>query len=224
MYTEELRFYIIKWTVRDKPIYQFGRVLIQNGKSIPKHPENFTSLNFIFINLKRHHRSAAIYLHCMGLDPSEKAEIYKIQKLLTSLKEIKFVRRPYGKKASGEPIKTFLVDSEFAHLKAIRSCIIREYFEIVGLAGSAQEALNFLKTHLKKIDLIIANESISDGSIEQLLLNVQSLRPQLNIILTGKNSTPSTKIPAKVPILFYVPNPMNYQQFTLSMKNLAIEW
>jgi two-component system, chemotaxis family, chemotaxis protein CheY len=182
--------YIIKWVKQsDKPDYQFGEfILTAENRYIPKPPQIFWNLNALYLYLKNNYSTSRVSILAMGLDNQDIGITEHFVQTNPFITTTKFLNRPSGKKPDGTPYKVFLVDDNTADLRLLKQIMLDEHFEIISMAKTPENCLNFFRTNARHIDILITEIYLTLNSMFDTIKEMKQIKPELKIIAVSRSS------------------------------------
>ncbi|MBN1897620.1 MAG: response regulator transcription factor [Spirochaetes bacterium] len=214
--------YVIKWVKNEKPFFQLGEfVMTGMDKYLPARPEIFFSLNTTLQAIKNKFSSSSLMLLTMGIDKEDVALIDKFIATNSFITGHKNIAKPLGKKSDGTPYRVFMVDSDFEALKKIKRIIVKEHFEIIGIARDSDHAMDFLRKHHDHIDILITELYLEPTDGYKLIQKVKDLSPRIKIIIVTKsNSELDIRKAVDLKINGYIIKPIDQEKLINDIKKV----
>ncbi|MBI4975859.1 MAG: hypothetical protein HZC28_00160 [Spirochaetes bacterium] len=178
--------YLFRWMKADKPFYQSGEiVMIGEKRFMPRPPDSFQSLSTALQLIGRKYQHVTIILLTMGFAGQELAQLDAFVKKSTFIRGMRDISRPIGKNKDGGPRRVFLIGSSMDTLKVLKDTLIREHFEIVGLARSEPDALRTIYRMSRNIDLVLIEKTNDRSLQEETIKSVRSMSGGIKVLSFG---------------------------------------
>lgn len=182
--------YLIRWIKNEKPIYQLGEIVpVGNNRYMPAPPEIFSNFNITLQAIKNKFSLYEVSLLTMGFEKIAEKLIDDFVSKNLFIVTCKHLSRPIGKKSDGTPYRVFMVDSDFNSLKNIRKIIVKEHFEIMGVARNADDALKFFEKYYRYIDILIIEIILGSDDGYEVITQMRKLKNDLKVIIVTKSSS-----------------------------------
>ncbi|MEK6794349.1 MAG: hypothetical protein AABZ39_06210 [Spirochaetota bacterium] len=178
--------YLFRWTKNDKPEYQSGEIVMLGEKRyMPRAPDSFQSLANALQMISRKYQSTSVMLLTMGLTEPDTAQLNAFLKNSTFISNVRDITRPTGKRKDGSPSRVFLIGTTMDVLKEIKNTLIREHFEIVGMAKAEAEALRTIYRMNRNLDLILIECSANRVLQEETITSIRGINAAIRVLSFG---------------------------------------
>lgn len=183
--------YLFRWTKNDKPEYQSGEIVMLGEKRyMPRAPDSFQSLANALQMISRKYQTTSVMLLTMGLTEPDSAQLNAFMKTVTFISAVRDITRPTGKRKDGSPSRVFLIGTTMDVLKEIKNTLIREHFEIVGMARAEAEALRSIYRMSRNLDLVVIECSANRSLQEEAITSIRNMNTAIRILSFGAAGVP----------------------------------
>jgi CheY-like chemotaxis protein len=217
--------YIIRWLKFSKPVYHVGELIRHENSLIPGPAEIYQSLSMILQVFRRKYQIQQLNLVTMGMTNEEfhMVDQFRIanNKQVLSLHNIP---RPLGKRDDGSLHRVFMVDQQIAVLKEIRTVLIGEHFEIVGVATNGDRTYDFFSERPLACNILFCGQDLGDCNAYQLIKELKKLNPTLSTIVIAEDRHKiDVALAATLQVNFHLVKPIQKEEMLEKLRLMLSE-